>query len=72
MPAYPFSEIRDRLDDWRVFNNMVDSRITGMRSRNNSRKRNMSGAIRRPEELLGEMLTHYSGHVVVARDLDVY
>ena len=25
MPAYPFSEIRDRLDDWRVFNNMVDS-----------------------------------------------
>jgi len=25
MPAYPFSEIRDRLDDWRLFNNMVDS-----------------------------------------------
>jgi hypothetical protein len=25
MPQYAFSEIRDRLDDWRVFNNMVDS-----------------------------------------------
>src|SRR5262245_65979316 len=25
MPGYPFSEIRDRLDDWRLFNNMVDS-----------------------------------------------
>ncbi len=25
MPDYPFSEIRDHLDDWRVFNNMVDS-----------------------------------------------
>jgi Xaa-Pro dipeptidase len=25
MPAYPFPEIRTRLDDWRVFNNMVDS-----------------------------------------------
>jgi ribonuclease BN (tRNA processing enzyme) len=26
----------------------------------------------RPEELLQEMITHYSGHVVVGRDLDVY
>jgi ribonuclease BN (tRNA processing enzyme) len=26
----------------------------------------------RPEELLGEMMTRYSGHVVVGRDLDVY
>jgi Xaa-Pro aminopeptidase len=25
IPQYPFSEIRNRLDDWRVFNNMVDS-----------------------------------------------
>jgi hypothetical protein len=25
MPAYPFAEIKERLDDWRVFNNMVDS-----------------------------------------------
>jgi ectoine hydrolase len=25
MPGHPFSEIKDRLDDWRVFNNMVDS-----------------------------------------------
>jgi hypothetical protein len=25
MAAYPFAEIKDRLDDWRVFNNMVDS-----------------------------------------------
>ncbi len=25
MPQYPFAAIRDRLDDWRVFNNMVDS-----------------------------------------------
>ena len=25
MAGYPFSEIKDRLDDWRVFNNMVDS-----------------------------------------------
>ena len=25
MPSYAFSEIRSRLDDWRVFNNMVDS-----------------------------------------------
>ncbi len=25
MPQYPFDEIRHRLDDWRVFNNMVDS-----------------------------------------------
>jgi len=25
MAGYPFSEIRDRLDDWRLFNNMVDS-----------------------------------------------
>jgi len=25
MPQYRFSEIKDRLDDWRVFNNMVDS-----------------------------------------------
>ena len=25
IPQYSFSEIRDRLDDWRVFNNMVDS-----------------------------------------------
>jgi len=25
MPSYSFSEIRGRLDDWRVFNNMVDS-----------------------------------------------
>ncbi len=25
MPNYPFSEIRGRIDDWRVFNNMVDS-----------------------------------------------
>jgi ribonuclease Z len=24
------------------------------------------------EDLLGEMLAHYSGHVVVGRDLDVY
>jgi len=26
----------------------------------------------RPEELLGEMMSRYSGHVVVGRDLDVY
>jgi ribonuclease Z len=26
----------------------------------------------RPEELLREMMMHYSGHVVVGRDLDVY
>lgn len=26
----------------------------------------------RPEELLHEMMSHYSGHVVVGRDLDVY
>jgi ribonuclease BN (tRNA processing enzyme) len=26
----------------------------------------------RPEDLLNEMLTRYSGHVVVGRDLDVY
>jgi Xaa-Pro dipeptidase len=25
MPQYSFSQIRNRLDDWRVFNNMVDS-----------------------------------------------
>jgi hypothetical protein len=25
MPQYPFAEIKDRLDDWRIFNNMVDS-----------------------------------------------
>jgi Xaa-Pro aminopeptidase len=25
MPQYSFAEIKDRLDDWRVFNNMVDS-----------------------------------------------
>jgi Xaa-Pro dipeptidase len=25
MPQYPFAEISHRLDDWRVFNNMVDS-----------------------------------------------
>jgi len=25
MPDYPFSEIKNRLDDWRAFNNMVDS-----------------------------------------------
>ena len=25
MAGYPFSEINTRLDDWRVFNNMVDS-----------------------------------------------
>ena len=25
MPQYRFSEIKDRLDDWRVFNSMVDS-----------------------------------------------
>src|SRR5713226_2977958 len=25
MPGHPFSEIRDRLDDWRLFNNMVES-----------------------------------------------
>ena len=25
MPAYPFAEIKGRLDDWRVFNNMIDS-----------------------------------------------
>ena len=25
MPAYPFAEIKNQLDDWRVFNNMVDS-----------------------------------------------
>jgi hypothetical protein len=25
MAGYPFSEIRDRLDDWRLFNNMVES-----------------------------------------------
>src|SRR6266404_5819082 len=25
MPGYPFSEIKDRLDDWRLFNNMVES-----------------------------------------------
>jgi len=25
MPGYPFSEIRNSLDDWRLFNNMVDS-----------------------------------------------
>ena len=25
MPSYPFAKIKDRLDDWRVFNNMVDS-----------------------------------------------
>ena len=25
MPAYPFAEIEIQLDDWRVFDNMVDS-----------------------------------------------
>ena len=25
-----------------------------------------------PENILGEMLAHYPGHVVVGRDLDVY
>lgn len=29
MPQYPFAEIKDRLDDWRVFNNMVDSPYYG-------------------------------------------
>ena len=29
MPDYQFSEIRDRLDDWRLFNNMIDSPYYG-------------------------------------------
>ena len=47
MPQYAFSEINDRLDDWRVFNNMVDSPYYRDAGYENSLRRNMNGVTRR-------------------------